>query len=240
MFLVVPVLDLRHGQVVRAVRGERAAYRPIVSTLVASSEPVAVARALLAASGSDTLYIADLDALAGEPVQLDVLRALLAALAPSRVGCWLDAGFADAAAAAAVSREIDRLTPVFASESLASRDVARRCLADRRRAMLSLDRHRDRALDPAGLWHDETLWPDRVVVMTLDRVGADAGPDLATFADVQARAPRAGRVFGAGGVRSADDLAACERAGAAGWLVASALHDGRLGAGTRLAPRTDR
>jgi len=47
---VIPVLDLLDGHVVRAVRGERAAYLPIRSSLAAGSEPLAIARALLAAS----------------------------------------------------------------------------------------------------------------------------------------------------------------------------------------------
>jgi phosphoribosylformimino-5-aminoimidazole carboxamide ribotide isomerase len=60
--------------------------------------------------------------------------------------------------------------------------------------------------------------------MTLDRVGAGSGPDLTTFNAIRQRA--AGRaVIGAGGVRNAEDLRAAEAAGAAAWLVASALHD---------------
>jgi phosphoribosylformimino-5-aminoimidazole carboxamide ribotide isomerase len=73
--------------------------------------------------------------------------------------------------------------------------------------------------------------------MTLDRVGSDVGVDLHTLAQVKQRAPRA-RVFGAGGVRDAADLAQAEQAGAAGWLVASALHAGQLaiGHGVRATP----
>jgi phosphoribosylformimino-5-aminoimidazole carboxamide ribotide isomerase len=66
-----------------------------------------------------------------------------------------------------------------------------------------------------------------VIVMTLDRVGAFAGPDLAAFADIRRRAPQAA-VIGAGGIRDSDDLAAASRAGAHEWLVASALHDLRI------------
>jgi len=63
-----------------------------------------------------------------------------------------------------------------------------------------------------------------VIVMTLDRVGAGSGPDLATLDAVRKRA--GDRVLiGAGGVRNAADLRAAEAAGAAAWLVASALHD---------------
>jgi phosphoribosylformimino-5-aminoimidazole carboxamide ribotide isomerase len=63
--------------------------------------------------------------------------------------------------------------------------------------------------------------------MTLERVGADAGPDLDTLRDVQARSP-ATKLVGAGGIRHEADLAAAAAAGAQAWLVASALHDGRL------------
>jgi phosphoribosylformimino-5-aminoimidazole carboxamide ribotide isomerase len=66
-----------------------------------------------------------------------------------------------------------------------------------------------------------------VIVMTLERVGADAGPDLDTLRAVQTRAPGA-ELVGAGGIRNADDLARARAAGAYAWLVASALHDGRL------------
>ena len=236
MFLV-PVLDIQQGQVVRAVRGERSTYAPVKSALVAGSEPVAVARALLDASGSRTLYIADLDALTGGSVQTAVLSRLRAAL-PRDLSIWLDGGFADDTVASAVMREVDGLTPVYASESLKTREVAARCLADPQRAILSLDHHRGKALDAAGLWHDVTLWPEQLIVMTLDRVGADSGPDLDLLADVRSRARPGTRIYGAGGVRSQADLDVSAQAGAAGWLVASALHDGRLGAGTGLAPGT--
>ena len=82
-------------------------------------------------------------------------------------------------------------------------------------------------MDPAGCWQRPELWPRTVIVMTLDRVGAGSGPDLTTFERLRALAP--GRQWiGAGGIRDASDLPAAAAAGASGWLVASALHDGRL------------
>ena len=64
--------------------------------------------------------------------------------------------------------------------------------------------------------------------MTLDRVGSFDGPDLDMLAQVRSRAGPARSVIGAGGVRSVADLAAAARAGADAWLVATALHDGRI------------
>jgi len=217
------------GQVVRAVRGERSAYLPVCSALCAGSAPIAVARALLDYSGADTLYVADLDALMGGAAQAEPLAALLAALPHTAI--WLDGGFRDAAAFATLAQQLGaaaaRVTPVFASESLATAQAARECLADPRRAILSLDRRGGEPLDPAACWNAEALWPERVIVMTLERVGAFAGPDLQTLAALRRRAPGT-TLIGAGGIRDDVDLQAAAAAGADAWLVASALHDRRL------------
>lgn len=231
---MIPVIDLMRGQVVRAVRGERAAYRPLVTPLVAGSDPVDVARALLARcapppGAAAVLYAADLDAIQGGPAQHAALEALLEAL--PGVTLWLDAGFADPAAVralrAAMPRTAARWRPVYGSESLADAAALDR-VAGEPDALLSLDCRQARPLDPAGCWQRPAAWPGTVIVMTLDRVGAASGPDLETFTRLRAMAPQR-RWIGAGGVRDAADLAAATAAGADGWLVASALHDGRLG-----------
>ena len=224
------MIDLLAGQVVRGVGGNRAAYRPIVSALCQSSDPVIVGRILCAHCATGRLYVADLDALMGGRVQTLALRALLQAL-PEVQELWLDGGFADAAAAAAVAGELGelapRVLPVFASESLRSRAALADCFAQHPQAVLSLDRRGHERLDPAGCWDAPECWPQRVIVMTLERVGSGSGPDLDALAEVQARAPAA-RLVGAGGLRSEADLAAAQAAGAAAWLVASALHDLQL------------
>jgi HisA/HisF family protein len=227
--LLIPVIDLMRGQVVRAVRGNRQSYRPIVSTLCAGSDPVEIARALVRHCASTRLYVADLDALTGGAAQADTVRAILQALPALEL--WLDAGFGDAAAAAALRARIGalatRVVPVFASESLGSLDALRDAFAQPASGVLSLDRRDGQRLDPAGCWDHPELWPPRVIVMTLERVGADAGPDLDTLRAVRERAPAA-QLVGAGGIRHAEDLVRARDAGAYAWLVASALHDGRL------------
>ena len=69
--------------------------------------------------------------------------------------------------------------------------------------------------------------PELVERFTLERVGAGAGPDLETLADVR-RKSTATFFVGAGGIRNQSDLEAASDAGAGAWLVASALHDGGL------------
>jgi len=117
---LIPVIDLLKGQVVRGVRGDRQAYRPIESALCASSDPVTVARILVDHCAAQQMYVADLEALMGGQPQRDVLHELLAAVPD--VELWVDAGFADADAAAALCEQLaphsERIVPVFASESL--------------------------------------------------------------------------------------------------------------------------
>jgi len=235
---LIPVVDLLKGQVVRAVRGDRKAYRPIVSALCASSDPVTVARILCEHCAARQLYVADLDALQGGAVQIGVLADLLRAL--PGIELWLDAGLADASAGQALREQLapyaSRVVLVFGSESLRSREALERCFdttqgdgakAGDAGAVLSLDRRDGQRLDSAGCWDAVDLWPKRLIVMTLERVGSGAGPDLETLQEVRRLAPDA-MVIGAGGIRSEDDLARAGAAGADAWLVASALHDLQL------------
>ncbi|MBS0445388.1 MAG: nickel transporter [Proteobacteria bacterium] len=230
---LIPVVDLLGGAVVRGVQGNRQAYRPIESPLCGTSEPIAVAQVLVERAAARRLYIADLDAIQARPAHVAVLRELLAEL--PAIELWLDAGFGSAASAErlleSLAADAARVVAVFGSESLQSRDELERCFgpagAWRERAALSLDRRGGTRLDPAGCWDVPARWPSRVIVMTLERVGSGAGPDLDTVADVRRQAPAA-RLVGAGGVRSEADLERAAAAGADAWLVASALHDLQL------------
>ena len=102
-------------------------------------------------------------------------------------------------------------------------------MAGEPRLVLSLDYKGPTPLGPPDIFARVDLWPERVIVMTLAAVGGTAGPDLARLTEVLAVAGQR-RVYAAGGVRDAADLRAVRDLGCAGVLVASALHDGRLGA----------
>ena len=215
---VIPVIDLMAGQVVRARMGERDAYRPIATPLAATPDPVDVAAGLLRLAPFPTLYVADLDAIRGIGDNFAALAQLCAAF--PGLALWIDNGAADAKALEA-TRAYG--APVLGSES--QRDSA--LVAATPDALLSLDFRGDAFQGPPDLLAKSELWPEQLIVMTLGRVGSGAGPDLDRLADIRARAG-ARRLYAAGGVRDGADLKALARAGAAGVLVASALHDGRL------------
>jgi phosphoribosyl isomerase A len=219
---VIPVLDLRGGRVVRARRGERATYAPIETPLAKGSAPADVAAGLLRAWPTRLLYIADLDAIIDRAApDLASLRAIAAAC--PGVALWVDAGFSDRATAEDfLGTGLGR--PVLGTESQGDERLV---AALGNRAVLSLDSRGDERMGPPILHDDPSLWPQDVIVMTLARVGAGAGPDLAALAAIRAKAPGA-RIHAAGGVRGPEDLDALAAAGLAGVLVASALHDRTL------------
>lgn len=216
---IIPVIDLKSGQVVHARGGRRDDYRPIETPLSKTSAPADVVGGLLRRYAFSRIYVADLDAIARVGDHEATLRALMARFPDLEF--WVDNG---AASGEFLGRHTGSL--VVGSESQTSTSVLR-SLRDNPRVVLSLDFRGDAFQGPPDILADPGLWPARIIVMTLGRVGSAAGPDLARIGAVARRA--AGRsVYAAGGVRNAQDLDDAAAAGAAGALVATALHSGTL------------
>lgn len=223
----IAVIDLAAGQVVHAVRGEREHYRPIRSGLVGSAVPIAVADALREELGVMAFYVADLDAIQQRGSSRTIIEALLARHAACE--WWIDAGVSSPATLEAYL-SAPNATCVIGSESL--RELADyhgifQALPRPDRVVLSMDHRGGQFLGPAALWSASSQWPQKVIAMNLDRVGAASGPDLGLLGELKRQAPTA-RVAAAGGVRHAQDLEALAAAGASDVLIATALHDGRL------------
>jgi phosphoribosylformimino-5-aminoimidazole carboxamide ribotide isomerase len=222
---VIPVIDLMHGQVVRARIGDRASYRPLNSRLSPTSDAVDVARGLLKVYPFPTLYVADLDAIQGRGNNVLALRRIREAFPALQM--WVDNG---AAASAAIEALIaaDLGAPIIGSESQRDGKLIAKHQGSAR-IVLSLDFRGYAFQGPQEILSEPALWPQRVIVMTLARVGSGAGPDLARLASIQSIA--CGReIYAAGGVRNADDLWALKETGVSGALIATALHERRIGA----------
>jgi len=219
-FTVIPALDLKGGLVVHAIGGDRAAYSPIASPFGAADDPVAVARSLLATTGSPDLYVADLDAIAGNGNHFELVRGLSYALPHATL--WIDAGFSDMADCAFWLPL--GATLVIGSESLLAVDDWRDihgAFGDS--VVLSLDYGTDGSRGPEPLFSDPSLWPLRLIAMDLTRVGTDTGPDIERLKSVLDVASGSA-VYAAGGVRNARDLAAIAALNAQGAVIATALH----------------
>jgi phosphoribosylformimino-5-aminoimidazole carboxamide ribotide isomerase len=236
---IVPVLDLKGGVAVHAVRGQRDGYAPVQSTLTASADPVELARAFRTALRVDACYVADLDAITGRGDHGPAIRTI----AGLGLTVWLDAGVATAAdAERAIGQEAGRV--IVGTETLA--DVkelpaivaaARRADAD---AVLSLDLKDGRLLgrSPAVASLDpievaSIAWAAGIhafIVLDLARVGAGSGVATGAAGRLRQALPGAEIAVG-GGVRNASDLRELDRAGFDAALVATALHTGAITAG---------
>jgi phosphoribosylformimino-5-aminoimidazole carboxamide ribotide isomerase len=231
---VIPVIDLKGGVAVHAVRGDRERYRPVRSVIADGSDPVRLARAMRERLGLDELYVADLDAIAGGTGTPDVVASLAR---DARV--MVDAG---TATATAIARLLDLgvARVVIGTESLPGVDAFRRLRSELPDAplVLSVDLRGGSLLSPdrelAALGAADALarlvdaGAREAIVLDLLRVGSGEGPDVPLIGELHARLPEV-QLLAGGGVRDAGDLGALAEAGAAGALVATALHGGAIG-----------
>jgi phosphoribosylformimino-5-aminoimidazole carboxamide ribotide isomerase len=229
---IIPVIDLMQGQVVHARRGARDRYQPLQSRLCSSSDPLDVVSGLLALYPFETLYIADLDAIraTGDHSQcIARLRRNFGGLT-----LWVDAAIGNWASFELWQSQ-NLAHAVIGSESLADLGILERLRMEQLHAtdakdfpILSLDFRGDEFLGPTEVLDAPDLWPERVIAMTLNRVGSGEGPDLERIQDLRRKAPDK-RIYAAGGVRNGDDLDLLSQRGVSGVLIATALHDGRIG-----------
>lgn len=228
--LVIPVIDVRNRIAVKAVAGRREGYQALRSPLAVSADPVDVARGLTTLHPFPVIYVADLDGIEGRGGDPDLPHRISAT---AGAAVWIDSGAADPAS---VARAIGRsgVHAVLGSESgWTPGDLRALPPETRERIVLSLDYRGDALVGDAGLLEAVETWPQRVIVMTLARVGLGGGPDLDRLAQVAALARSSGRdldIYAAGGVRDRSDLTLLSAAGIAGALVASALHAGTIAA----------
>lgn len=224
---VVPVLDLKAGVVVRGIAGRRDEYRPWISPLANSSDPCAIAQVFRDRFGLKELYLADLDAIAGNKPEITLYQKL------KNLGfsLWVDAGLrkvADAVPLDAVER------PVAGLETLSHPDVL---LELGPSVVFSLDLKNGRPLISSPHWPTDA-WSivetvlargvSRVLILDLAQIGTQAGPTTADFCRrIKKHAPNV-EVATGGGVRGRHDLQLLHDAGVDVVLVASALHEGKL------------
>jgi phosphoribosylformimino-5-aminoimidazole carboxamide ribotide isomerase len=233
---LIPVLDIRRGIAVHAQRGDRKRYGPVHSCLTSNADPLVLLEKLHAALGCDEVYVADLDALEQTGDNLNLLTALA-----TRVGelqLMVDAGVRSTADARRLL-DINVARVILASEASAGpHQVAEIGHAvGLENVVCSLDL-RERLV----VWGTPTIplrSPDdalaslgdsgirSVIILEMDRIGAETGVDSHFLAPLIRRNPEMEILIG-GGVRDVQDLLILQDIGAAGALVATAIHRGTL------------
>lgn len=224
--LIIPVIDLMGGKVVHARGGQRDHYQPIKSQLTSSVYPNAVIKQLLMWFPFTDIYIADLDAI--ETGKIDKAFYLQLHQLFPQLTIWLDAGIRNLNDWV-IWHDIPNIKPILGSESLEDMGLLEQLQP--REFILSLDFRQGNLLGKVELLQQSNLWPETVIVMSLDSVGSDSGPDRQLLKKIQLVKPEA-RLIAAGGVRGKQDLTDLSETGVQGVLIASALHKGELSVNT--------
>ena len=216
---LIPVIDLKDGQVVHAVRGDRNSYQPIHqhSTLVSSSRIEDVITSFLNLYPFQIIYIADLNAITGSGNHHQTIASLLAQHA--NIQFWIDNG----------SQLSDLGTLSAANYKTIIGTESQQTVPDHgnRNFILSLDYKQEQASGHSSWFNNSALWPQHIIVMTLSRVGSNQGPDFEKLATLSNTYP--GKTWiAAGGIRNAEDLAQLATMGIDAALIATALHQGQI------------
>lgn len=218
--IIIPVVDILDGQAVHARHGRRDLYQPVNSPLCPNPCPSEVIKSYLSVFSFQTFYLADLNAIMHKG---DNRRTILGlAKEHPQYAFWVDAGVR--------SMEYDHdhgVIPVIGTETgISVHDLKQ--LQSRNDYILSLDFMNAGFIgDPELLAHGE-YWPQRIIIMPLDRVGSRSGPDTELVASIRSRVPHCALYLG-GGVRNSGDLDRLAESGISGALIASALHEKSLG-----------
>lgn len=225
---LIPAIDLLGGKVVRLERGD---YQAVT---VYADDPVEPARRFHAA-GARRLHVVDLDgARAGEPRNLDAIRAIVDAVP---IAVQVGGGVRDAACAerwltAGVDRVVLGTAAVKAPEF-----VHALCEAHPGRVIVAVDARAGRVAVEGWLEATERpvedlareadAWGVAALLYTvIERDGMHAGPAVAETARLQALVRAT--VIASGGVSSLDDVRALRAAGVRAAVCGRALYSGRL------------
>ncbi len=240
MVRIIPVMDLKAGQVVRAVGGKRETYRPVKSVLASDPSPACVAKALARDLGAEEAYVADLDAISGSEPAWHEYRAL----ASEGLGLWVDAGVATAVRARQLVEFRPADTPlaciIIGLESIGGPPQLANVVSEVGSELLafSLDLFDGKPLADCSAWQSCSAAEivdaacdagiGRVLVLDLARVGMGQGTGTESLCCLLAKSHPELELIAGGGVTSVSQILQLADLGCKGVLIGSALHDGRL------------
>lgn len=215
---IIPVIDLKDGLVVHAVRGNREKYQPIHlhSQLTKTSDIQAVLNSFLQLYSFKQFYIADLNAITGAGNHQQLIDSVLST--HPDIDFWLDNGcqFSE------INNIHSNLKQIIATESQRLPPST-----STQKFILSLDYKNQQTMGHDTWFEQSDFWPDVVIAMTLNRVGSGLGPDIEKLTALQQSHPEKHWVA-AGGIRHLMDLKLLEKNHIHAALLATALHSGRI------------
>lgn len=219
---IIPVIDLKDGIVVSAQQGMRERYQAIDSKLCISSSIFDVIDGFLSVYDFKMLYIADLNAITHTGDNQELIDYVIAE--NPTIEFWIDNGtiLQDLSVAAIGNKKL-----IIGSESQNIENL-KSVEEHLKENILSLDFFPDNGYTgPKELIENPALWPQDLIIMTLDRVGGKRGPDFEKLNYFCCTYPK-NNFIAAGGVRDERDLIRLKEIGIYSVLVSSSLHSGKI------------
>lgn len=221
--LIIPVLDISHGLVVHAVKGEREHYKKISSVIASSPNPTDVINAFLKLYPFKIIYIADLDAIQGNENQ----GSLIEKLAQQFQQCefWVDAGI-DIFNNKPLYQKIN-IRAVIGSENKLDKDNLNHLFQTNPGTILSLDFNQNGLIENQYLLDNTSLWPKKVIAMMLHQVGSQKGVDETCITRVINLCDEH-EIYAAGGISNFQDIEQLRNMKLKGVLISTAIHNGSI------------
>lgn len=214
---IIPVIDIRQGQVVRAVRGLRQNYLPLQTSLCQGHSPENMVQSFIKLYPFKKIYIADLDAIEGQSNNELIIERLHDKF-QSQI-FWVDQGLSSTFE---IKKLLDR-KHVIGSETNISPDILLEISSMTPDIVLSLDYRSKLFLGDKKLLQNMEVWPEKIIIMSLANIGSKQGPDYELIYSLRKHAANK-KIYIAGGIRHEKDLHALNNIGIDGVLVATALH----------------
>lgn len=214
---IIPVIDIKDGCAVHAIKGKRSDYQPIKTSLCPSSDPLNVISNFIALGNFKRMYIADLNAIMKQGNNDELLKRVVESF--PYINFWIDKGLQKIPF---LSKQFANSVSVIGSESLKESHL-KSLESSTTPFVLSLDFSSEGRMGPDTLFTNEQFWPKNIIIMTLGRVGQNDGPDYQKLEYFCSRYPDR-NFIAAGGIRNMEDLLKLKKMGIEKALVASALH----------------
>lgn len=231
---IIPVIDVLRGKAVQAIKGERQKYQPLKTFLAPSSDPKDIALAYQECFGFNELYVADLDAIQGSGSNLEIIKKIHHS---TNLKIMVDAGVNNPRNARRIL-EAGAEKVIIATETLTSIKQLEECVKaiGKQKIVGSLDYKQGKILTksqeitkltPAQAAETfEKKGTSEIIFLELSRVGTLQGPETKNLEEIikTINIP----VLTGAGINSVQEIINLQNIGAAGVLVATALHKGKI------------
>lgn len=233
-FRAIPVIDILNSQAVHAVRGERTDYKPLISKMFNSFDPLVISKSLIKKYGFEEMYIADLDAIMHGNPNIQLFEKILKI---SGIKLMVDVGITKLDDILRYSKlGFNKL--IIGIETLKNLQDLKKGLklVGTEKLIISLDMFHGKILSksktiqkftPLELINKlESFGIKEIILLDLARVGQKVGGIPQSYLEIQKVFN--GKVLVGGGIKNYGDLLSYEHHNFSGVLFATALYDGTI------------